>query len=456
MTFGSDLRGCREARGMDLLACGKRLSISKSYLSKIENGHRPAPETAKHLAKAADELFGTGRQFQDQVLDGGGPRLSASAELAIDAASVAPWWEPADTAEIVSQFTRRDLILQRREVMRLVAGVLVGNALLEPLEKFLSQAVETPGIGRRGSVGYQDIQHIENTAKIFRDWDDRFGGGLQRKAVVGQLNEVADLLQDSHPPEIRARLFGVMAQLSETAATMSWDSGYQAVAQGYYSLALRAAKTAGDHAFSANVMAGMARQLLYLGHHNDALELVRLAQRDAERVTPAVRSMLYTREAWAYAKLGRISGFQRATAAAENALAEVNPAAEPYWIAYYDAAELEGTTGGRLLELAHQDNRQAEPAAERISRAIESRRTGRLRSSALDEIGLAELRLIQGELEECARLGHQAATLVEQTPSDRVQVKLAELYQYSNPHANVPVITSLRERIQPLCGAQAV
>jgi hypothetical protein len=77
-----------------------------------------------------------------------------------------------------------------------------------------------------------------------------------------------------------------------------------------------------------------------------------------------------------------------------------------------------------------------------------------LRSSALDQIGLAEARLIQGEMEEASYLGHQAAALVEQTPSDRVRVKLTELYQHSNPHADVPVIASLRDRIRSLCASQ--
>ncbi|MGH4010569.1 MAG: hypothetical protein ACRDTH_20825 [Pseudonocardiaceae bacterium] len=72
---------------------------------------------------------------------------------------------------------------------------------------------------------------------------------------------------------------------------------------------------------------------------------------------------------------------------------------------------------------------------------------------ALDQIGLAEARLVQGEMEEASRLGHQAAALVEQTPSDRVRVKLAELYQHSNAHAGIPVIASLRDRIRSLCAA---
>jgi hypothetical protein len=238
---------------------------------------------------------------------------------------------------------------------------------------------------------------------------------------------------------------------------MSWDSRRQALAQRYYILALRSAKAAGDRAFGANVMASMARQLLYLDHPSDALELVRLARdNSAGYATASVRAMLYTREAWAYAKLGRTSAFRRATEKAEDTLVDVNLAEDPYWITYFDQAELHGTTGGRLLELAHHDKQLADETVERVSKAIALRRSGRLRSSALDHIGLAEARLIQGEMGEASRLAHQALALVEQTPSDRVRVKLAGLYQHSNAYTNIPVIACMRGRIRSLCVTQSI
>ncbi|MGH3822742.1 MAG: helix-turn-helix domain-containing protein [Pseudonocardiaceae bacterium] len=383
------------------------------------------------------------------------PRRSGS--IALSDVDMSLWWASADTVEIVSQFARRDLTLDRREAARLLAGVVFGSALLEPLECWLAGAMEKPRAGLPGSVGYQEVEQIEHAARIFRDWDDQFGGGLGRKAVAGQLSEVADLLRDSHPVKIQRRLFGAMAQLAETAAMMSWDSGHQALAQRYYVLALRASKAAGDRAFCANVMAAMARQLLYLDHPSDALELVRLAQNDsAGYATASVRSMLYTREAWAYAKLGRISAFRRATDKAEDALAEATPAEDPYWIIYFDLAELHGTIGGRLRELAHHDKQFAGETVERVSQAITLRRPGRLRISALDQIGLAEARLIQGEMDEASHLAQQAVALVEQTPSDRVRVKLAGLYQHSNAYANIPVIAGMRDRIRSLCVAQPI
>ena len=378
--------------------------------------------------------------------------MAASSDSTVLAASrevySALLWAPAETAEIVGQFSRKDLTVDRREAAHAVAGVVFGSALLEPLERWLAGPPAHPSQGRPGGIGLQEVAQIELAARLFRDWDDQFGGGLRRKAVIGQLNEVADLLRDSHSNEIRRRLYGALAQLAETTAIMSWDSGQQALAQRYYILALRAAKPAGDTAFASNVMAGMARQILYLGHPGDALELIRVAQDRASGATPRILSMLYTREAWAYAKQGRISAFRRATEKAhEVLLAATDTSADPHWIAYFDQAELAGTTGGRLRDLAHVNRDLADEAASEIGQAIAARRPDRLRSSALDHIGLAEVRMLQGEFEEAARLGHDAADIVEQTRSDRARVKFANLYQYTTSYLKIPAISELRERI---------
>jgi transcriptional regulator with XRE-family HTH domain len=355
------------------------------------------------------------------------------------------------TVDLMSELTRFDFALSRRQVS-VLAGLMLGTSLLEPLEQLLA-APSNPhrrNDAGRVAIGGQQLDEIDNAARLFRSWDHQFGGGLRRKAVVGQLNEVSDLLRDAHPEDTRKRLLAATAHLSETAAVMSWDSGQQATAQRYYLLALRAAREADDHAFTANVIAGMARQLLYLGHANDALELVRVARdRLSEHITPKIRSILYTREAWAYANLERASAFRRATDKAESAMAEPASQPEPYWITYFDAAEFTGTTGGRLLDLARTRPKLAEETATVIARAVTLRQPPILRSTALDNIGLAEARLIQGELDEAARVGHAALDLAEQTASDRVRVKLSEFYEQTSAHRAVPPIAELRERIRP-------
>ncbi|BAW07889.1 hypothetical protein KP696_38090 [Nocardia seriolae] len=330
---------------------------------------------------------------------------------------------------------------------------MVGANLLEPLERWLlygtGQAAEPSGFTAY-RVGLQEVEQLENAARVFREWDDQYGGGLRRKAVIGQLNEVNELLTHTQPPEIRRRLTAVLAHLAETVATMSWDSGQQATAQRYYVLAVRAARAAGDSAFAANSLAGMARKLLYLGRTADALELVRLAQEQATTATATVQAMLRTREAWAYAHLDRPSAFHRACDRAQETMGESAPSIDPYWIGYFDDSEMAGTIGGRLLEMAQRAPEFASEAADQIDRAIVLRRPNRLRSTALDQLGLAEARLIQGELEEACRLGHAALSTVEQTASDRVRVKLREMFARTEYVANVHVVAELRDRMRVL------
>ena len=446
--------------------------ITQTQLSRIENGspmmHLDRLIQWAHVLRVPAERLWFAMPDSDAQFATTTPSETTGVPIAIEWAPFArfitdseltgadnsdfPAWLPSETIELVSCFTREDLSLDRREAARAIAGVVFGSALLEQLERWLSAANESSTLRRKAGIGYQEVEHIEHAARLFRSWDDQFGGGLRRKAVVGQLSEVADELRDfSHPPHLTRRLFGVMSQLAETAATMSWDSGQGALAQTYYVMALRAAKEAGDRAFGANILAGMARQLFYLGHASEGLELVRLAQDGVDGyASPAIRAMLYSREAWAYAKQGRLAAFRRATSNAEDCLRGARLVEDPYWIGYFDEAELAGVTGGRLLEAAHRARDLAEETAIHIERAVQLRRPQSLRSSALDKLGLAEVRLIQGEADEASRLGNEAADVVEMTHSDRVRVKLVELYGHSEVWAPVSSVARLRERIREL------
>lgn len=82
--------------------------------------------------------------------------------------------------------------------------------------------------------------------------------------------------------------------------------------------------------------------MLYRDRADDALRLIYRAQEGARDATgPRVRAMLHTCEVWAYAARGRIAGLQRATIKVAEVLADVDANGdEPYWITYFDEAEL--------------------------------------------------------------------------------------------------------------------
>ncbi|MGW1199350.1 hypothetical protein ACWD4B_26440 [Streptomyces sp. NPDC002536] len=299
----------------------------------------------------------------------------------------------------------------------------------------------------------REVQELELTAEAFRRWDHQYGGGLRYKAVLGQLSEVAGSLDERQAPAVERRLYSVMAQLAGTAATMAWDSGLQRRAQDYYRLALRAAHAGGDTPFGANVLAGMARQMLYQDRPQDALELVRLAQDGVRGAAgPRLRAMLHTREAWALSAMGRVAAFRRATVQAREVLAESEGAdEEPYWISYFEEAELAGVTGGRLLDLARQDaSAHADAAAREIREALDRRGQEAGRSHALDWAGLAECHFLMGDVAGAVTQTHQAIDAARLTQSGRVRAQLGVLYPYTVGHSASRPLREARDRIRDL------
>jgi transcriptional regulator with XRE-family HTH domain len=375
-------------------------------------------------------------------------------ELPDDESDDVPW-RPEITVSMAARMTRSDLVMDRRAASKAIAAAAVGGAaLLEPLEGWLlnEPAEAVPVALPNGRLGRRECAELESTARKFREWDHKYGGGLRRKAVIGQLAEVSDALKDHQSGIVEERLFRVMAQLAGMAATMSWDSGMQLKAQDYYKAALRAAHAGGDIEFGTNVLAGMARQMLYRGRPKDAADLVRLAQDGSRgKVGPRVRAMLYTREAWAYAAMGRVTAFRRATMQATEVLHEAGDDDAPYWIAYFDEAELAGVTGGRLLDLARQDPaKHAEAAAHEIRVALEHRGAEAGRSHALDHIGLAETLFLMGDMTGGIEQTHTAVDAAEQTQSRRVRDLLAELYPYTVGKEANRGLREARDRIRGL------
>ena len=217
----------------------------------------------------------------------------------------------------------------------------------------------TPAAARRGRpsrLSEPELDLLESTTAMFRQWDAQCGGGLRRKAVVGQLHEVTDLLQEPQPEPITQRLFKVAAELAELAGWMSYDVGLQPTAQKYFVLALHAAKEAGDKPLGSYVLSSMSRQMIHLGRPDDALELIHLAQygsRDCASPAhpghavcdggPRVRQHGPAQQVQAGRADGRGHLRRRPTA----------DEPDPDWIRFFSEAELHGENAHSYRDLAY-------------------------------------------------------------------------------------------------------
>jgi hypothetical protein len=267
---------------------------------------------------------------------------------------------------------------------------------------------------------------------MFRQWDAQCGGGLRRKAVVGQLHEVTDLLQEPQPAATAKRLFKVAAELAELAGWMSYDVGLQPTAQKYFVLALHASKEAGDKPLGSYILSSMSRQMIHLGRPEDALELIHLAQYGSRDCAgPRTQSMLYAMEARAYANMGQPGKCKRAVRMAEDTFADVDEWDEPDpdWIRFFSRAELYGENSHSYRDLAYVAGRSptyasmAEPlmqqAVDRFGKDSEHQR-----SYALNLIGMATVHLLQREPEQGAVLAREALRIGKKVRSERVNTRI--------------------------------
>ncbi len=167
-------------------------------------------------------------------------------------------WAPERTAAVLTEFTGMDLMLNRRGLVSAGAALTAGSTIC-PMYEWLrnapAPAAEAPrantpahadpaGLDRyeAAPVGSEEIEALEYSVEVFRRWDASRGGGLQRKAVVGQLNEVGGMLAYRHPDHLQRRLWGVAANLAVLAGWMSHDVGLEPTAQKYFVIAAHAAR----------------------------------------------------------------------------------------------------------------------------------------------------------------------------------------------------------------------
>jgi hypothetical protein len=423
------------------------VSTDTSRVRRWLDGEQPREPIPRILSELFSERFGCVVGVEELGLRRSRPSPAASG---VDL----PWTAP-QTVAMISDFSRSDLMLGGRGFLGTSLAMSAGPALVEPMQRWLvpahlapaaapPAAPDLPGSagpaapgspGARGPLSEPELELLEQTAVMFRRWDAQCGGGLRRKAVVGQLHEVTELLQDRHPERLTRRLFRVTAELAELAGWMSYDTGIQPTAQKYFVLALHAAKEAGDPALGAYVLSDMSRQMIHLGRPDDALELVHLAQYGSrDGATPRVQAMLHTMEARAHANMGQPSKCKRAVRLAEDAFFDAAPGdGDPDWITFFSEAELHAENAHSYRDLAYASGCSpayaslAEPAMEKaVELCAQEAAAGstQRRSYALNLIGLASVHLLQRRPERCVARAGEAMGMARTLRSERVNNRL--------------------------------
>jgi hypothetical protein len=428
------------------------VSTDTSRVRRWLDGEQPREPIPRILSELFSERFGSVVAVEDLGL------RTAHQSPSVSGVDL-PWAGP-QTVSLLSDFSRSDLMLARRGFLGTSLALAAGPALIEPMQRWLvpTPAAEPdraePAARRSTRLSGAELDLLESTTVMFRQWDAQCGGGLRRKAVVGQLHEVTDLLQEPQPGATAKRLFKCAAELAELAGWMSYDVGLQPTAQKYFVLALHAAKEAGDKPLGSYILSSMSRQMIHLGRPDDALELIHLAQYGSrDCATARTQAMLYAMEARAYANMGQPSKCKRAVRMAEDTFADVglDGEPEPDWIGFFSEAELNGENAHSYRDLAYVAGRSptyaslAEPV---MRRAVElfSEDADHQRSYALNLVGMATVHLLKREPEEATKLAESALGVARRIRSERVNTRLRKTVDTAaRDFGDVPEVVQLTD-----------
>ncbi|MEU3515619.1 hypothetical protein ABZ770_10130 [Streptomyces sp. NPDC006654] len=433
------------------------ISTDTSRVRRWLDGENPREPIPRILSELFSERFGCVVAVEDLGLRAA--RQSPSA-TGVDL----PWTGP-QTVALLSEFSRSDLMLARRGFLGTSLVLSAGPSLIEPMQRWLvpapggpQQAAAEPAAESRrpGRLSKPELELLESTTVMFRQWDAQCGGGLRRKAVVGQLHEVTDLLQEPQSEPTSRKLFQVAAELAELAGWMSYDVGLHPTAQKYFVLALHAAKEAGDKPLGSYVLSSMSRQMIHLGRPDDALELIHLAQYGSrDCASPRTQAMLYAMEARAYANMGQPGKCKRAVRMAEDTFAEADEwdDPDPDWIRFFSEAELYGENSHSFRDLAYVAGRSptyASLAEPLMQRAVElfAKDAEHQRSYALNLIGMATVHLLRGEPEQSTVLAAEALGIAKKVRSERVNTRIRKTVDSAvRDYGDLAAVVDLTEQL---------
>jgi tetratricopeptide (TPR) repeat protein len=228
----------------------------------------------------------------------------------------------------------------------------------------------TPGslsVGaNRRHIGTGDVDAIRDLSRTLRRLDNKFGGGYAYSMATHHLQDVVvPLLREaSYTEAVGRQLYAAGAELAHQVGWMAYDIELHGQARMYLDQALKLAMTAGEDAFSAEILAAMSHQAIDFGRPHDAIDLARTAQASAVRADlPAVLAEAHLMEAHGHARRGDARSCGAALHRGELAFRPSDRDSLPEWLRYFDEAYMAAKFAHCFRDL--RDWRKAEDYAQR-------------------------------------------------------------------------------------------
>ncbi|MEU4294985.1 helix-turn-helix transcriptional regulator [Kribbella sp. NPDC026596] len=289
-SFGARLRAARDVAGVSLGELARRVNYHKSYLSKIENDHKP-PTPA--LAKLCDAALNTGGILAAQIVEG---------------AAV-----PAD--DVVAEGENWLLGLTP------AGGLRFGQSDRLPAD--LAAFTVVAGSGQ--DADDQVLTALHATFDQYRVLGMTVSPALVLGPVIAQLHSLRSLSLAATEPG-RSAILRLASRMAEYAGWMSQEAGDDRAAAWWTGQAVRLAEQSLDRQIAGYALVRKAELALYRQDAIATIELAARAQLDPA-AAPRVLGLAARCEAQGHALAGDLDACLRALDRAAELLARA--AAEP-------------------------------------------------------------------------------------------------------------------------------
>jgi transcriptional regulator with XRE-family HTH domain len=341
--------------------------------------------------------------------------------------------------------------VDRRDFLSTVTCIALGATGAASIHDRLTELVPAVRPEPPTRVGQADVDRIEATSRAFRDWDNRWGGGLSRAAVIAQLQWVVATGRSAScaTEHVRTQLLVATADLASIAAWSSYDIEHHDEARRLWIMALDAAKEADNADLVGSVLRQLAHQALHLDRPDEGLRLLRLAYATTADPRHGVSELALANtaayEAWCYAAGGSPAACDRALGKAEDHFDNARSEDAPPWLSHFDHAELQAIRGHVYHVLANHQPAAAARAEPLLKQAIAGRRPGYDRSKTLNLIALSATYFQRDDgLEDGIAVGRQALVGAGTLTSPRSLSRLRGLDAITAPYAQRPDVADFR------------
>ncbi|MGA5819859.1 transcriptional regulator [Kitasatospora sp. NPDC094028] len=407
-------------------AMGIPLATNRTLVWKWRHGQEPEPGAQLVLASLLDVNPAT-------VAANPWPRWLPVWEVT---GVMAPWTR-AGTLDVLADLVRSGRMDVDRRGFLTITGTLM--AAVAAGWATSGEAFAAAAGGDR--VTDEMVTTLTTRIQTLRTLDAQLGGARLLDQAKGDLAMVETLLKHgTYSQAIEVQLYGLASQISYIAGWMAYDAGLRSAGQQYYVGALRAARSSGDDAQGAFLLAEMGVHLSDHGDNAGRTDLVNTALDSAgSKVAPAVRSYL---ELHAAESLSRDGRHDRAAAALDRSrgLWPGHGDELPAYLAWYGPAQIESTEGKVMLRSG-----KVEQATDVLARSI----AGAVpRDQAVRSGRLAKARLAGRDLDGALDAAGFGLSLLEgPVHSVRAVDALRDFDAGLNPYAAEPTVKAFRERL---------